>query len=97
MPTAKANIGDKKTLRCLCRDFGVVASATDTPSVYETPPAGEWWVSRPCALGIDTTAAIPACVQHLPLCFCPDLYLFSLVSLLLTAVAPDVSNIQPHP
>jgi hypothetical protein len=39
MPTAKANIGDKKTLRCLCRDFGVVASATDDPYFYETPPA----------------------------------------------------------
>ena len=42
-PTMKPHIGQKKTLACTGRDFGIVKSESNTPSEYQEPPNGEWW------------------------------------------------------
>ena len=39
----KPHIGQKKTLACTGRDFGIVKSESNTPSEYQEPPNGEWW------------------------------------------------------
>ena len=39
----KPQIGQKKTLACTGRDFGIVKSESNTPSEYQEPPNGEWW------------------------------------------------------
>ena len=40
---SQPQIGAKRDLRCIVRDFGTVASQTDSPNIYEAPPPGEWW------------------------------------------------------